>query len=448
MKTTINRKAILTFSVLAGVSMFFSCSEESTRPDGGNPPDQGTMELSDFSSAAGCRTCHPDQFAQWEGSMHAYAFVDPVNTLWMNGLRDAVGAQVLGTFCVQCHSPIGALTGQTPPGFDKENVPALVKEGITCDACHMLQEASGTAFSEAVYHYDVKSGKKYAALPDPAPNTAHGSESKEFYNQSRACLPCHDLVNRNGLPSEITYSEWGQSPYLAMGMECQDCHMPSYSGQAAVGGPQRNNLRRHDFVGVDMPLLSDFSTSPDVRSRIETLLRNAVTVTSEIPDAVTSGGVLRFSVTINNDKTGHDIPSSVTFVRQMWLEITAVNGADTLYRSGYFDANGDLMDSHSELNPNGDPDLALFQSALYLHGEPANVFTADSIKVGSIAPFQARTAHYSIPISAAAAGTINLRIRLRFRTFPPYAIRGVEPEMLARVPTFEMAEIERTIVIN
>lgn len=439
------RRPVLGCILILG--LLWGCSEKSVEPQNEEPPPESPFKLSDFSPAESCKGCHPNHYNEWKGSMHAYAFIDPINTLWMEQVRAEVGAEKLGAFCVQCHSPIGVLTGETPAGFDKENVDPLVKEGVTCDACHLMKEPSPTAQGEARFHFDVKSGKKYGSIMDPAPNSFHESEGVSYFSVSNICLPCHDLVNHQGLPAEITYSEWLYSPYAGMGVECQDCHMETYAGQAAVGGPQREFLHRHDFAGVDIALTDNFPNMDVQRQRVEQLLRNAVTLEVEIPDAVQAGALLPIKATVINDKTGHDIPSSVTFVRQMWLEVTVASGADTIYKSGYFDADGDLMDEHSALNPNGDPDLVLFQSALFKNGQPANVFTADSIRIGSIAPFQSKTGLYSVPIPANPGSTINARVRLRFRPFPPYSIRDGASELIERIPVFEMAESEKSVIV-
>ncbi len=434
-------------SIIMSLLSFWGCSKESTQPEGDSPTPSPQFELSDFSSAEACKSCHPNQYDEWKGSMHAYAFIDPINTAWMDNLRQEVGAEELGQFCVQCHSPIGMLTGETPIGFDKEAVAPLVKEGINCDVCHLMQQPSPTAIGDAVYHYDVKSGNRYGSIFDPAPNTFHTSEGKRFYTQSKACLPCHDLINAQGLRAEITYTEWAESPYIAMGRECQSCHMETYSGEAAVDGPQRDNLHRHDFIGVDVALIENFPDKEVQRQKVATLLRNSVSFQVEVPATVHSDTTLVINTAVINDKTGHDIPSSVTFVRQMWLEVTVTSGADTIYQSGYFDANGDLMDQHSELNPNGDPDLTLFQSALYRSGQPADVFTADSIKIGSIAPFESRSAQYAINIPANLNGSVNVRVRLRFRAIPPYSIREDLPHLIDNIPVFDMASFERELPV-
>jgi hypothetical protein len=440
------RKLFLCFISLWFIGILINCAEKSTEPTQNKTGNNSQFELSDFSSAETCKNCHPNHYNEWKGSMHAYAFVDPINTVWMDGLRNSLGADVLGQFCVQCHSPIGMLTGETPIGFDKNNVDPLAMEGVTCDACHLMEKASGTTINESVYHYDVKSGKKFGSIMDPASNNFHSSEGKQFYSLSIACLPCHNLINQNGLPAEITYTEWLQSLYNMSSVECQDCHMPTYSGRAAVGGPQRDNLHRHDFIGVDVALIDNFPNKVAQMQKIEQLLQNSVILNVELPDSVKANSNLEIRTTVINDRVGHDIPSQDTFIRQMWLEVTVTSAGDTLYKSGYFDANGDLMDEHSVLNPNGDPDLVLFQSVLYKGNQPAGVFTADSIKVGSIRALQSKTNEYSIPIASIPGNTIDVKVRLRFRPFPPYSIRDGASGLIAKVPVFEMEEYENSII--
>jgi len=437
----------LNLIVLFIVWILVGCSEKSTEPTKNEETNNTQFELSDFSSASQCKSCHPNYYNEWKGSMHAYAFVDPINTVWMEGLRNSLGAGELDQLCVQCHSPIGMLTGETPIGFDKDNVDPLVKEGITCDACHLMEAPSGTALGKDIkYHYDVNSGNRYGQIMDPIPNDFHPSAGKALYQQSVSCLPCHDFINGSGLLAEVTNTEWIRSAYVAMGIECQNCHMQTYSGPAAVGGPQRNNLHRHDFIGVDIALIDNFPGKAEQIQKIEQLLQNSVTMTVELPDSVQPNSTLQMKATVTNDNVGHDIPSAVTFVRQMWLEVTVTSAGDTLYKSGYFDANGDLMDEHS-VNPNGDPDLVLFQSALYKGNQPGNVVTADSIKIGSIAPFQSRSGEYSIPLLSIPGNTVNVKVRLRFRTFPPYAIRDGAAEYIANIPTFEMEEYQGSIAV-
>jgi hypothetical protein len=57
-----------------------------------------------------------------------------------------------------------------------------VKEGINCDACHLMEKTSETTFSDAVYHYDVKSSNEYGSIIDPVPISFHSSEGRQFFS--------------------------------------------------------------------------------------------------------------------------------------------------------------------------------------------------------------------------------------------------------------------------
>jgi hypothetical protein len=106
------------------------------------------------------------------------------------------------------------------------------------------------------------------------------------------------------------------------------------------------------------------------------------------------------------------------------------------------------MDENSKINPGSDPDLALFQSALYKNGERSNVFEADSIRIGSIGAFKSKTSVYSIALPPDIGNTIDVKVRLRFRPFPPYSIRDDAPELIDRIPIFEMEQFESTVVVH
>jgi hypothetical protein len=121
---------------------------------------------------------------------------------------------------------------------------------------------------------------------------------------------------------EATYSEWADSPYARDGIVCQDCHMsiepgkvgPS-SGQAAAGGPQRDNIYKMTFVGGQVAL----GPSSVAIAR----LQSAAEVKVEVPQIVAAGEEAEITVTITNSGAGHYLPTGLTEIRQMWLEVNA-----------------------------------------------------------------------------------------------------------------------------
>jgi hypothetical protein len=157
---------------------------------------------------------------------------------------------------------------------------------------------------------------------------------------------------------------------------------------------------------------------------------------------------LSVTVGVTNDRTGHALPSGTSFSRQMWVEITATNGAETLYRSGQLDANQDLLDEHSEIAPNGDPDLLLFSSEL-LGGDDVSVFSATGIVENLLDPFERQERTYRVPVPATAVGSVEIAVRLRFRPFPPYKARAQgHTDLVDQIPIFEMAADSRSVPLR
>lgn len=406
-------------------------------------PPEAPYSLSQFSSAESCRPCHPQYVEEWEGSMHRYSTHDPIWMLANNSLQQSTGGR-LGKTCFQCHAPLGFLTGNTPPTFAFSDLDPLVREGITCDLCHVLRPPYLS--TDQTIRYTLEPGPvKYGTLENPVATSAHGNGYDSDYGRSVVCRQCHDLTV-NGVPVEVTFTEWQNSAWGAMSVECQDCHMREYTGKAAVGGPVRDGLHRHSFVGVDVAI-TDFPGRDAQRAEADSLLKNSASMALILPAGGGAGDTLELGVTVTNDKTGHNLPTSVYFNRQMWIEVTVWNGADTAYRSGHLDANGDLMNSTSALRPGEDPDLVIFNGTLYRNGEESNVFELDSLVNLSLAPFESRTSWYRF--QAGVPGVWNVRVRLLFRPFGPYLFRALDAaEYVTELPIFEMNVREGMVTVR
>jgi hypothetical protein len=289
-------------------------------------------------------------------------------------------------------------------------------------------------------------GKQFGRIVDPVPSPGvHESEFDPSFGRSEKCRECHDLIVNN-VPVEITFTEWQNSPYGAMGLECQDCHMQTYTGRAAVGGPIRNNLHRHDFIGVDVAI-TDFPNKAQQLAAIDLLLKDAASMTVTAPSTANLSDSIRVAVQVTNDRTGHNLPTSVFFNRQMWIEVNVWNGVDTVYRSGHLDANGDLMDNNSVLNPNGDKDLTLFGGTLYKNGVETNVFELDSLVNNSLPPFVTHSSSYGFSVTR--SGIWNVSVRLLFRPFGPFLFRNLGADQyIGEIPTFEMVVSQTTINVQ
>ena len=185
------------------------------------------------------------------------------------------------------------------------------------------------------------------------------------------------------------------------------------------------------------------------------LLQNSVNVSVTAPDQVTANSPFEIVVKIENDRTGHNIPSGSVFERQMWIELIVKDAAsETVYfGTGLLDANGDLRNHHSELVDNGqveaDTALTLFNGIAYdeAGNETPFFWEAKSVETNGIGPFQSHTEKYNIQ-APAMAGNVDISFRLRFRSFPPYLFRSIgKAELIQELIIFDMETFQKNIIV-
>ena len=436
--------------ILALTLLFlFSCSDPATV----DPPPTGVDSLQLFRDAFAepqeCQSCHPNHFKEWSESMHAYAMVDPI-FLELQKVGQQRSNNQLDQFCVKCHTPFGVLLNETPPGFQFDDLSDLAKSAVNCDVCHVVKIQTfsrGEGLKE--FHLDRV---RRASLENPVANSFHQSKHDNRYSFSNFCSTCHDVKSPDkSFFLETTNIEWDNSPYIAMGLECQDCHMPAYNAPAAVGGPERIS-HRHQFVGVDYPL-TDFPGKENTIAMVDSMLKIAAELTVETSSLVIADSQFTLIATINNHQTGHDLPSGTIFERQMWLEVQVKNSAtgEVLLSSGMLDSNKDLMNFHSEDVSNGtvpeDTLLTLFNGKPIDENQQETLFfwEAKSVEKHTIAAFQEYDADYSFTVPANVT-ELDISVRLLFRSFPPYLFRAInKADLVDELIVFEMASTQITI---
>jgi hypothetical protein len=427
--------------------LIIACSKKDPVEPPPVPIPEPEFEVTDFTAAEQCASCHPNHYNEWSSSMHAYSFVDPVFFAMHERAQLETGG-ALDQFCTKCHSPIASRSGETPPFFDRNALSPISQQGVTCDVCHTTTRVNKTSNAD----FAMSPGNiKYGPLADPAPNGFHQSQFNTLFDRSEFCGSCHEVINPENVPVEETYSEWVRASVAGMSADCQDCHMPTYSGEAAVGGPQRDRLHRHYFAGVDVPLV-DFPGADLQRQLMEDLLKSAAALNISHPPTAQPGDTLALQVRLENQRAGHGLPSGVTAERQMWITVVARDaGGRVLYQSGQLDANGDLMDQHSALQPNADPDLVIFRQILRDENGKEVLFfwQAKKVENNQIPLFSSRQASYRIPIPLDITGAVSLEATLRFRSLPPYFLRELKLDALvAKVPIVDMAQAQGKVEVS
>jgi hypothetical protein len=292
-----------------------------------------------FQSTEGCG-CHSSFVNMWSESMHAKAISDPIYQYELElALRATDGA--LGPFCNSCHAPIASMAGEID-GLNTDNVSPQGIEAISCDFCHQVTGAA-EPLGNSAYLLDSPDGTKRASLQD-AVSPAHATAYSEFHETGEFCGMCHDVYHPvNGLPLEQTYTEWKNGPYAAEGVQCQDCHMtpgPGVTkpnpGTAAAFGPEREHVNIMTFAGGNVGL--------GASALAEERLQAAAEITIETPEFVEPGTTASYTVSVANVGAGHYLPTGITELRKMWLEVVGTDEEGTELFSERHDYGLELAD--------------------------------------------------------------------------------------------------------
>jgi len=373
-----------------------------------------SMPSSLFQTSAGCG-CHAAFVDQWSVSMHAKALTDPIYLYELKLGEEATGG-ALGPFCNACHSPIGVMAGELT-SLDQSKVSPGGMEGVACDFCHQVNGTAGDVIgntSTAV----TGDGVKLGPISDPKPGTAHKAAYSEFHRTAEFCGNCHNVNHPgNNMPLEATYTEWKNGPYAAEGVVCQDCHMTPgpgvikpREGKAAAGGPVREHVPMMTFAGANVGLGDP--------ARAEERLQSAAKLDLRIPEIV-EGGEVAVQTTITNIGAGHYLPTGLTDMRQMWLEVTATDADGTEIMKERRDFGTVLKDAAGNYP----------------------VYLWDAVGVQSddrIPPRESISNEYSF---AMAEGAVTVKAALYYRTCSEEVAKKVGVE----IPTTTMAEVTKTV---
>jgi len=317
-------------------------------------------ELSRFIPPDFCGACHGEIYEQWAGSMHNLSFKDVIyQELALQGLEGLTDKDEIkeAEVCQKCHVPVGYITGNPKKlSDDFSGIPDIGKEGIQCDYCHSITGAYkiyNAAFKYDPGNGDSDPGIKRGPFKD-AESDFHGSEYSEFHTKSEICGTCHNVKHEVfGTWLDTTYEEWKKSPYSKEGIQCQDCHMYQRAdepgtgltarsknpGTASSGSREREHIFTHYFVGGNTVIPGMGNDSVRVKMA-EARLKNAVTI--DIDDKTEENNLV---VRLKNKGAGHDVPTGVSNMRQVWIQVKAVDSkGKTVFQSGVPDKKGYIGD--------------------------------------------------------------------------------------------------------
>ena len=416
------------------------------------------VSSSEFMSPDICGGCHAEIFAQWKGSMHSHAFHDPIfQALWKLGSQETKG--LTDKLCAGCHTGIGTVSEEIILQDGEFQVSAIAKRGVQCDLCHTVVKST---FLETPTHEpqnasivlapgDIKRGP-YKDSVSPFHKTAYS----ELHTRSEFCANCHNVFHPvTNFHIERTYDEWKFSVYAQNGIQCQDCHMmplqqsiktartlkkESNAGKACSMGPDRDQIYTHEFVGANFTVTS-LLDSPEHAEIARERVKSAAELDLTLPEAVEPGNIATVSVKVTNVGAGHNLPTSLTEVRQMWLDVKVTDTTGTaLYHSGALDDNGAI-----------DPQAKLFHAkALDKEGKHTykpweiNRFEYNS----TIPPKGAITTAYTFLVPEKVTGPLTVRATLRYRSYPQALANLLLGKDTITLPIVDMVQKETKVTVR
>jgi|GEM_PF-985514 len=247
-------------------------------------------------SNATCASCH-SQADDFERSAHASAATSPVFVALLPHVEEAWGTAARDR-CVGCHAPSHVPSIEVPE-----------PEGIACVSCHAAVGNRGSFDGRLVLDLGAPLDGPFA---DPEETPAHTAERRGFVSDAEACLTCHDLRGPE-LFVEPTGMEHAEAVARLDAPSCATCHMPAMeAGPIAEGASLDRPRRSHRVIGPTPPRDGDLAGyTADLRSLF------AGRVTLEVLD---EGDAL--NVRVSNVGMGHALPTGVTFLRELRVELT------------------------------------------------------------------------------------------------------------------------------
>ncbi len=243
-------------------------------------------------------------------------------------------------FCGTCHD-VNLVNGfRLEEAFSEYKTAPAVRDGVTCQDCHMGVEPG------------VASGyrEEPAAIVGGKPTTVRKRTDHMFIG------PDYSVVHPGIFPHNTQGSEMATlREWLAFDHQA-GWGTDAFELQLADGYefPERwrsadDRYDARDVLTANQRLLAEAN-----EKRLRVLRAGYQLGELEVADPGFSRG-LQFRIQVRNATSGHGVPTGFDAERLVFLRATVTDAAGTVvFRSGDFDPNGDLRDSHSLYVHNGE----------------------------------------------------------------------------------------------
>ncbi len=173
----------------------------------------------------------------------------------------------------------------------------------------------------------------------------------------------------------------------------------------------------------------------------EKMLQNAASLELLMAERTSPGSVVQLRVKVNNETAGHNLPTSLVEVRQMWLDIQVVDAdGNELFRTGAVNQSGDIDEDavmfHAiAADAQGQPTVKPWEMTrfLYFHTVPPKGYTLE---------------RFAFLVPSGSKGPIKVTATLRYRSFPQSLANLLLGNDAPVVPIVDMTSAEKVIEMS
>lgn len=322
------------------------------------------------------------------------------------GLVDPAHQVEIENKCLGCHAPLAMheeqMLGNPPFTMAMLDTSILGQDGVSCLACHQQQPDSAGHFFSGNIHFGPEPQHHGAQVYGPYPTDDINPAIMEFFvgftpgygehiQDGRVCAGCHTLITNTadlqGQPTggtfveQATWHEWKNSIYPAdQQTTCRGCHMPRIddpvilaSEYAFLNGHSPFGL--HHLAGgntfmlkllkahrVDLGIPATDVQFDSTIARTVRNLRSSVQLGLEMTDRTEDTAFVDLALV---NRTGHKFPSGYPS-RRAFVQLIALDASnDTVFQSGRWDDQYELIGHDPGYEPHHDVITAGDQVQIY-----------------------------------------------------------------------------------
>lgn len=293
----------------------------------------------------------------------------------MRGLVNPEHKEELENVCTRCHAPAGNenahYNGQALYSIADMVDDPLAMDGVQCTACHQITQESMGNYSgnfgigtEKIIWGPYTTPFTMPMINETGYTPAFGSQ----INDSRMCGTCHTLitnsVDNNGNPTgnqfveQAIFHEWLNSSFPDNDQSCQSCHVPQIEEPIVISTlppwlDPRTPFGMHHFSGANIFMVNmikehgeelgvtanDVQFDSTIARNYRMLQNNSLTTEIEVVNRTLDSVYIDLDLV---NMAGHKFPGGYPS-RRVFVEVIVTSDNDTIFHSGEFDTDGNLI---------------------------------------------------------------------------------------------------------